>query len=261
MFIVNETRRRLEAGELALGIGMRQARTADFPQIAKTCGFDWLFIDMEHSSYDVDDAALFCAAGLGVGIAPIVRVPGFEHYHSSRVLDSGAQGIVAPHISRPEEAKRIVSACRFPPIGKRSMTGTQPQARFATMSMPDIVAGANKETLVVCMIETPEGLANVDRIAATPGVDVLLIGASDMSTELGIAGQIGHAKIEDAVGRIVAACKAHKKHAGLGGVYDPALMEKYIGMGMRFILSGSDISFLMAGARARSEMLRKIKLR
>ena len=102
-------------------MGLRIARSVDIATIGKTCGYDWLFIDMEHSSMDLDCAAQIAMASLPAGITPIVRVPGKEHHHSSRILDSGAQGIVVPHVDTAEEAKRVASQCRYPPIGKRSL--------------------------------------------------------------------------------------------------------------------------------------------
>ena len=110
------------------------------------------------------------------------------------------------------------------------------------------------------MVETPAAIAQVDAIAAVPGLDVVLIGTNDLCAELGIPGQFGHAKVEEAYRAVVAACRKHGKHPGMGGVYEPKLMEKYIGYGMRFILSGGDLGFLMAGARERANLLRGVKL-
>ena len=260
MDIPNHARRRLAAGELSLGMGVRQARTVDIATIAKTSGFDWLFIDMEHSSMDVDLASQLAMASLSVGITPIVRVPGHEHYHASRLLDNGAQGIVAPHVDTPEEAARIAAACRYPPLGHRSLAGAQPQLGFRAASMAEAMPLINAETLVVVMLETPKAIANADAIARVPGVDALLIGTNDLCAEMGIPGQFTDPKVEDAYRTVVAACAKHGKHPGMGGVYEPKLMEKYIGLGMRFILSGSDLSFLMAGARARADILRAVKI-
>ncbi len=257
--IPNHTKRRLKAGELALGMGARQARTVDIASIAKTCDFDWLFIDMEHSSMDVDLAAQLANACLGAGITPLVRVPGHEHYHASRLLDNGAQGIVAPHVDTVEEAKRIASACRYPPIGHRSLAGAMPQLGFRTVPTGDATRLVNEETLVIVMVETPKAIANADAIAQVEGVDGLLIGTNDLCAEMGIPGKFTDPKVEDAYRAVVSACKKHGKVPGMGGVYEPKLMEKYIGYGMRMILSGSDLSFMMAGARARTEFLRAVK--
>src|SRR5881394_4289642 len=131
--VPNHALRQLRAGKLAIGLGLRQARTVNTAQIAKTCGFDWLFIDCEHNSMDPDTAAQIAAASLAVGVSPIVRVAGFEHWHASRLLDNGAQGIVFPHVDSAREAKRVADACRFPPVGKRSMGGGLQQTGFASM--------------------------------------------------------------------------------------------------------------------------------
>ena len=258
--VINHAKQRLAAGELALGMGVRQSRTVDIATVARTCGFDWLFIDMEHSSLDVDLASQLAMASLGAGITPLVRVPGHEHYHASRLLDNGAQGIVAPHVDTVEEAKRIASACRYPPIGHRSVAGAQPQLGFRSVPVGEATKLVNAATLVVVMLETPKAIANADAIAQVEGVDVLLIGTNDLCAELGIHGNFTDPRIEDAYRNVIAACKKHGKYPGMGGVYEPKLMEKYIGMGMRFILSGNDLSFLMAGARARAEFLRSVKI-
>ena len=258
--VVNHARQRLAAGEVSLGMGVRQSRTVDIATVAKTCGFDWLFIDMEHSSLDVDLASQLAMASLGAGITPLVRVPGHEHYHASRLLDNGAQGIVAPHVDTVEEAKRIAAACRYPPIGHRSIAGAQPQLGFRSLPVGEATKLVNAATLVVVMLETPKAIASADAIAQVEGVDVLLIGTNDLCAELGIHGNFTDSRVEDAYRTVIAACRKHGKYPGMGGVYEPKLMEKYIGMGMRFILSGSDLSFMMAGAKARADLLRAVKL-
>src|ERR671924_757319 len=105
--VANHALAQLRAGKLAIGLGLRQARTVDTAQIAKTCGFDWLFIDCEHNSMDPDTAAQVAAASLAVGITPLARVAGLEHWHASRLLDNGAQGIVVPHVDSASEAQRV----------------------------------------------------------------------------------------------------------------------------------------------------------
>ena len=96
--VPNHALRQLRAGRLAIGLGVNQARTVGIATMAKTAGFDWLFIDGEHGSLDADTAAQISTASLAAGVTPIVRVAGFEHWHASRLLDNGAQGIVFPHV-------------------------------------------------------------------------------------------------------------------------------------------------------------------
>lgn len=257
--VQNPAKRRLAAGQLSLGMGLRQARTVDIATIAKTCDFDWLFIDMEHNSMSVDSAAQISMAALGAGIAPIVRVPGKEHYHASRLLDAGAQGIVVPHVDTVAEAERIVAYCKYPPVGCRSIAGAQPQLGFKTLPTGEAMRLVNEETLVVVMLETPVAIANAEAIAAVPGVDVLLIGFNDLCAEMGVPGDFAGAKAEAACAATVAACGKHGKYPGIGGVYEHKLMQKFIGMGARFVLSGSDVAFMMAGGRERTTFLRSLQ--
>ena len=189
-----------------------------------------------------------------------MRVPGKEHHHASRLLDSGAQGIVVPHVDTVEEAQRVVAHCRYPPVGHRSVVGALPQFGYQPMSAGETTIVANAETLVIVMLETPLAIRNADAIAAVPGIDVVLIGTNDLCAELGIPGQFVDPRVEEAYRTVVAACKKYNKHPGMGGVYDPPLLEKYIGYGMRFILGGGDLSFLMAGGKARTEFLRGCKM-
>jgi 2-keto-3-deoxy-L-rhamnonate aldolase RhmA len=258
--IFNQAKKRLAAGELALGMGLRQARTVDVATIAKTCGFDWLFIDMEHNSMDVDSAAQIAMAALGAEVTPVVRVPGHEHYHATRLLDAGAQGIVVPHVENAEAAERVVAYCKYPPLGHRSIAGAQPQLSFASLPTGEAMRLVNEETLVVVMLETPGAIANAESIAAVNGIDVLLVGFNDLCAEMGMPGEFTNEKPEAAFAAVVAACRKHGKYPGMGGVYEPQLMRKFVGMGARFVLSGSDVAFMMAGGRERTTFLRTLEL-
>jgi 4-hydroxy-2-oxoheptanedioate aldolase len=102
--IRNVAKERMEAGELAIGVGLRQARTVDIAKIMKTAGYDFLFIDLEHSSIPLDVASQISCAAQDAGITPIVRVPGFEHWQAAKALDAGAQGIVVPHVDTAGQA-------------------------------------------------------------------------------------------------------------------------------------------------------------
>ena len=257
--VPNHTLRQLREGNLAIGLGLRQARTVDTAQLLKTCGFDWMFIDCEHSSLDLDMAAQLAAAALPVGITPLVRVPGLEHWQASRILDNGAQGIVFPHVDSAAEARRAADACRFPPAGKRSMGGGLPQLGFRAMAVGEAARLSNEETLVVVMIESPQGVASCEEIAAVPGVDALLIGTNDLCFELGIPGQFNDPRVADAYRKVIAACRRHGKFPGMGGMYTPELLERHIGMGVQLVLAGSDLSLLSQAGAARASLVRGLQ--
>jgi len=259
--VANHALAQLRAGKLAIGLGLRQARTVDIAQIAKTAGFDFLFIDGEHSSIDLDTAAQLAAASLAVGVTPLVRVAGLEHWHASRILDNGAQGVVFPHVDTHEQAVRAAAACRFPPVGKRSMGGGLQQLGFVSMPVGEAARIVNEETLVVVMIESPQGVANCEEIAAVPGIDALLIGTNDLCFELGIPGQFNDPRVADTYRRVIAACRKHGKFPGMGGMYTPDLLERHIAMGVQLVLSGSDYSLLMQAGRERAALVRSYEKR
>jgi 4-hydroxy-2-oxoheptanedioate aldolase len=251
----NPARERLAAGELSIGMGVRMARTVDIAKVMQTCGYDWLFIDLEHGSLSIDTASQIAVAALDAGIAPLVRVPVGQYSMATRVLDGGAWGIVMPHVDTAEQAAETVSHLKYPPAGHRSAAGGLPQVAFKPVSPGEAARGINDAMLVVVMIETPTGVANADRIAAVPGVDVLLIGTNDLAMEMGIPGNFTDPGIVSAYETVIAACRRHGKWPGMGGVYTEELMARYIGLGMRFILSGNDLSMMMASATQRAKFL------
>jgi 2-keto-3-deoxy-L-rhamnonate aldolase RhmA len=256
--IPNTLRERLGAGQLALGMGLRQARTVDTGRVLAACGFDFAFIDMEHNSMGIDTAAQIAVACHDAGVTPLVRVPGYEHYLATRLLDAGAMGIVFPHVDSAEHARRLVDNCKYPPMGHRSLGGPMAQLGFRPYPRAESSAIVNAETVLVMMLETPSAIEQADAIAAVPGVDVLLIGTNDLTLEMGIPGQYGDARVVRAYETVVAACRKHGKHPGMGGIYDHRTMEKYIGMGARFVLAGSDVTFLMTAAQERTTFLRSL---
>src|SRR5579885_3196551 len=251
----NPAKERLKKGEVALGCGVRLARTVEIAKVMAVAGYDWLFIDMEHGSIDLDIACQMAVAALDAGIAPIPRVPAGEFSIATRLL-GGAAGIVIPHVDTADEAREIVDRLKYPPQGHRSVAGAMAQLGYRPTPLAEATRIVNAETLLVAMIETPRAVENAEAIAAVPGIDVLLIGTNDLSMELGIPGGLGDPKVVAAYERVIAACKRHGKHAGLGGVYTDELMRQYIGMGTRFVLGGNDFSLVLQGAQARAKFVR-----
>jgi 2-keto-3-deoxy-L-rhamnonate aldolase RhmA len=256
--IPNKARERLAAGQLAVGMGLRQARTVDIGRVLAACGFDFAFIDMEHNSMGIDTAAQIAVACHDAGVTPLVRVPGYEHYLATRLLDAGAMGIVFPHVDSAEQARALVDGCKYPPVGHRSLGGPMAQLGFRPYPRAASSAAVNREVLLVMMLETPGAIGEADAIAAVPGVDVLMIGTNDLTLEMGIAGQYEDPRVLRAYEAVRAACDKHGKYLGMGGIYDHPNMERYVKLGARFILGGSDITFLMTAGQARVDFLRGV---
>lgn len=254
--IANPAKELLSKGAIAIGIGVRAVRGVEIARVMKTAGFDWLFIDLEHGPTSVETAYSISVAALDAGIAPLVRVPAGELALATRCLDGGALGIVMPHVDTPEQARAMVDAFRFTPLGHRSIAGGYPQFGFAAAPVNEVVAGMNEATLVVAMLETPRAIENAAQIAAVPGIDVLLIGTNDLCLEIGIPGQLDHERVVAAIDTVSGACRKHGKWPGLGGVYTKDLLKRYIGRGMRMILAGNDLGLLLGAARDQAGFVR-----
>jgi 4-hydroxy-2-oxoheptanedioate aldolase len=253
----NPARERLEHGQLSLGVGIRMTRSVEIAKAMAVSGFDWLFLDMEHGVMSLEACGQISAAALDAGIAPIARVPNGEYAIATRALDNGALGIVVPHVDTAAEAKEVVDRLKYPPLGHRSMGGIGPHYGLRSASTGEAAGALNAANLTVVMLETPTAIANAAEIAAVPGVDVLLIGTNDLCAEMGIPGDFGNERVAEAYRAMIAACKKHGKFPGMAGIYNEQIMPRYIDLGARFILSGQDAQFMLAGAGARTGFLRK----
>lgn len=258
---MNCAKQKLARGELVLCMGLRQARSVDIAMIAAEAGFDAVYVDLQHSPLSLETASALCTGSIGLGITPLVRPPSHAADAISRVLDGGAQGIIVPDVDTAEEAQAIVAAARFPPIGRRSVGGSGPALRYKSMKLGDVNRVLNEETLVVAMLETPEGIGNADAIARVAGIDVLLIGSNDLCTAMGIPGDLRHPRLREAYEAAARACKAHGKTLGVGGIRgDAELQGELLRLGARFVIAGMDTSYLAAAARKDAEALRAIRL-
>ena len=255
----NGVKDKLARNEVVLSMTVKLIRTVEIAGIARTAGFDSIYIDVEHSSFSLDTTSQICMASLAVGITPFVRVPSIAPDFISRVLDGGALGVIAPHIQSPQDAARVVRAAKFPPLGDRSFTGSLPHFQFRTFPTTEMFEALNEATMVIVMIESAEALAAVDEIAAVDGVDMLFIGTNDLCSSLGIPGQLDHDSIRDAYARTIEACRRYGKHLGVGGLSaHPKLAGEFVKLGGRYVSTGTDLSFLLSAATARAKQMRDV---
>jgi 2-keto-3-deoxy-L-rhamnonate aldolase RhmA len=245
----------MKSGKVVASFNVNRWRHVDVAEIAKGAGFEWLFLDLEHSVLSEEMAAQMCVTALAAGVTPIARVGMDQHYQAARLLDAGAQGIVFPHVDTVEQAAAAVRATKYPPLGTRSLTAPLAQAEFKRSVDPQSLAALNAETLTIVMIETRTAVANAGAIAAVEGVDGLMIGTSDLSADYGISGDPGHPDILAAYGEVAAAARAANRFFGMGGVYSKDLITRYLKFGVQFLLGGADVSFVMEGARTRRDMI------
>jgi 2-keto-3-deoxy-L-rhamnonate aldolase RhmA len=251
----NPLKELLKADKVALGMLVRLARSGDIARIAKTTGHDFIFIDAQHSLYSVETIGHIAQVALGIGLAPLVRVKSCDDPDTQVLLDNGVTGIVFPDVNTADEARRAVNRAKFPPIGKRSVGGGYPIFDFRAVNTAESVPALNENTLVVCMIETREGLDNVEAISAVEGVDVIHVGSNDLLTALGRPGTFGSPEHLAALDRVISAAKKHGKIPGVGGDRNLARQVDFIRKGARFLTTNSDIAFVLAeGTRVTGEL-------
>jgi 2-keto-3-deoxy-L-rhamnonate aldolase RhmA len=255
----NHVKDKLARGEAVSSMTVRLVRGIEIARIAKTAGFDSLYVDMEHASFSLDTTGQICMAALEAGITPLVRVPGVAEV--SRVLDGGALGIIAPHVRSAAEAKDYVRAAKFPPLGDRSAAGRLPHLQYRSFPAAEADAALNAATLLMVQFECEDPLASADEIAAVDGVDMVMIGSNDLLADWGLAGQYGHARLREAYAKTIAACRKHGKHVGVGGLSSrPDLAAEFVRMGARYVSTGTDLGFLLAAATAKAKEVSEIAL-
>ena len=246
----NTAKRRLAANELVLCMGVNQLRSPNIALLAQACGFDALYIDLEHNPTGLETAAGICVAAIGAGVTPIVRLTSHDPNDAARILDCGAQGVMVPHVQNAAEAAAMVGACRFAPLGHRSAAGTVPALGYAALPQAEINRRLNAETLVIAMLETPAAIDQADAIAAVAGIDMLHIGSTDLSTEMGIPGDYQHDRMRAAYETTARAARAHGKAFGVGGVREDTTFQGWLmGLGMRYLTGGSDTGYILSAGR------------
>lgn len=251
MPIQNQAKRKLREGKLVLSMSVNQMRTPNIGLIAAACGFDAIYVDLEHNPTSLESAAGICVAALTTGVTPIARVSSRDPHDIARILDCGAQGVMVPHVSTVTEAQAAVAACRLPPIGHRSAFGTGPTLGYTSRKQEEVNSFLNAETLLLVMLETPEAIANADAIAAVQGVDAVHIGSTDLSTEMGIPGDYRHARMREAYEITARAARAHSKSMGVGGVRgDLEFLSWLIGLGVRYLSGASDVGYVLSAGKA-----------
>lgn len=254
-FLRNGLKDRLAAGELTLCLRTTFARTPEIAFVAQACGFDALYLDLEHATLSLDETGQICATATALGLTSLVRLPSHEDNACGRLLDAGCLGVIAPHVETADQARAVVSAVKYPPLGERSAAGAAFQFHYEGLALPEAAARTNEATAVVVMVESQEAVRNAEEIAAVEGVDLLLVGTTDLSFQLGIPGQHGHPAIVDTYQKVAAACAGHTAF-GIAGIGDPSIIAGYVAMGARFVSAGRDLDFLLDGARRRVRELR-----
>lgn len=241
----NPVRARLEAGEPVLALTLT-TNNVELAAFASTLGFHFLWVEMEHSPITLETLRSMVLATRAMPAMVFARVPVVELWTAKRVLDQGVSGVIFPFCSTPDLAQRAVHACRYPPHGRRGSG-----AGLATNSWPapgDYYDSADTNVMVITVIEEASAVDHIDEIAATPGLDVLFIGTSDLSFSLGLRGRQNEPKLQEAIDKVAAAARKHGKFLGRPA-RNPEQVRAYQEQGFQLFQCTTELGLIAAGAR------------
>src|SRR5260370_6618410 len=228
------------------------------PEVAEmlvACGFDWLFIDMEHGPYSVRSLQLMLQA-IPDSCSAIVRIPENSPVWIKKVLDTGCDGIIVPLVNSAAEALAAVQAAKYPPLGTRGVGIAR--AHGYGMQFAEYVKAANDHVAVIIQIEHVEAVRNIDAILAVPGIDGVQIGPYDLSGSMNMLGDVGSEAVQSMLGQIKRACQSKSIPVGMFVLSSEAAVKE-INDGCQFIVLGVDTVFLWQGAQNALKFLRDAK--
>jgi 2-keto-3-deoxy-L-rhamnonate aldolase RhmA len=242
-------RSRLASGDTLFGPLVFELAAPGLAAVFADVGFDFLLVDLEHAPVDPSSVARMMLVGNQIGLPTIVKLPDLERSMVQRYLDYGAVGIQIPHVEEPEELRLLSRWMRYPPDGERGQVFGLGNTAFRSVDNATHVREANANLFAVPMIETRLGVERVDAILDAGGVDLLFIGTGDLSSSLGVPGQMTHPVVEEAVRRVIAACQTRAIPVAINAE-TPEAARRWIDIGARAIAYSSELGMIRAHSRA-----------
>jgi len=252
---VNHTRERLAKGEVVYGCGLQVYRSSEIPRAFAAAGFDYVFIDMEHGSFNLETVHDLIVSSNLAGITPIVRVGEVQYTLCDRLLDQGAQGIILPRVEDPKVLAEAIGWMKFPPVGKRGYGVNPTMIDYEARGFPEIIEHQNRENLVVVQVETTTAVERADELLSQKGVDIVMIGPADLSISLGVPGQFDHPKMIETISKMIEKCNQHGVVPGIQ-TRSVAMARQWAERGMRFIGVAAEYVLLLEKARETVAQLR-----
>lgn len=247
----------LAEGKTPVGHMILEFGARGMAQILDSVGIDFVLLDTEHSAFTTAELADQIAWFKATSIAPFVRIPQIEYHFIARTLDLGALGVMVPNVKTAVEAQAIVDAAKYLPQGHRGVIMGNAHTDFKGVNPAEQMAYANRNTTIICQIESVEGMENLEAIATTPGVDVLWVGHFDLTNSQGIPGQFHHPAFLDALQQVVATCRKHGLAAGIqpGNL---AQAQEWMEMGFNAISYSGDFMVYAAAMKEGVDGIRKL---
>ncbi len=244
----NRLKEKLASNQLAVGTMIAEIRQSSVAQCLANAGFDWAIIDNEHGVFNpetITDLARMCRL---LGVTPIVRVPSITYEQIAQALDGGAQGVMLPRVTHPDQVRFAVQCVKYPPAGGRGSAMGRGHTDLKAGDVEQMMADSNRETFVIVQIETREAVERLDELLSVPGVDAGLIGPNDLSIALGVAGRMRDPVLERAIESTIAACGRHHVYPAIH-TNDVPLTAEWGKRGMKMVSISSEVGFLQKAGR------------
>lgn len=252
----NPIKTTLSKGGTAVGTMVFEFTVPGLARLAGAGGVDFVLFDMEHTGLSMERLGMLAAVAAGADVVPLVRVPATDYQLMSRPLELGVMGLMIPSVESAEQAAAVVASTRYPPGGRRGTAFGIAHDGYAPGDPVAMMKHANDNLLIIAQIETVAGMSQVHEIAAVDGIDVLWIGHNDLTTSMGIPGQLEHPDYLDALGRVISACTEHGKAGGFcPGSVDQA--RDLVSRGFRCLAYRNDVAIYRDGLRHGVDVIRK----
>ena len=242
---LHEWKTRIQSGEHLLGTMVTTFASADLPKILKACGFDFFIIDCEHGSFTTREVADMICVARAIDLPGMVRIPELRREHVLHCMELGAAGLLLPNTETAEQARQLVDYAKYAPMGHRGVSLSRPHTDFLKQDSAAYMQSANRDTVLLCQIESQLGVSNIDAIMAVDGIDGAMIGPNDMSQDFGILGQYAHPAMQAAFRQVIAAAARHGKvsgaHFGAASAIYKAVIALPVALQDAFIVKQSDL--------------------
>ncbi len=250
----NKVRMALKRGETVIGTMVTEMRSPAIALLFAHAGFDFMFIDMEHGAYSIETVADIIKVARLADIVPLVRVPDGVYHLIARVLDAGAMGVMVPRVETREQVEQAVAALRYPPVGERGCSTSKGNSDYQGGPLWEFTRHANEHILAVMQIERKAAIEHIDELLSVPGVDVALIGPSDLTLSLGAPNPQDPA-VQEAIQKVIEAGRRHGVATGIH-LRNVEQLKVWRERGMTMLTYSTDLDLILSGARAGVQALR-----
>lgn len=250
-----EIKEKIKKGEHVLGTMITVFQNPDIVKILKVCGYDFVIIDCEHGSFEYGEVARMVALARAISLPVVVRIAEVRRELVLKYMEMGADGLLLPSTETKEQAELLVKYSKYAPDGDRGVSLTRPHTDYRKVSGREYMTETNKNTILMCQIESQKGVDHIEEIIGTDGIDIAFVGPNDLSQDMGILGEYAHPRMTEAYEKILQAARNAGKAAGIHfGKKEP--LVPWIKAGYQMNMCGNDVSFLSAGAVSSLEYLK-----